>query len=131
MHPAHCFLAVFAFAAHGVMAATPASPDFTSVVRPILSRHCFKCHGPDDAARKSGLRLDQQAAATHPAKSGATAVVAGNPSQSELIRRISATSPDDLMPPPESKNPLTETEKDLLKTWVSSGAEYVDLTTTK
>ena len=29
-------------------------PDlFTAKVRPILSRYCFKCHGPDDKARKA------------------------------------------------------------------------------
>ena len=27
---------------------------FTSKVRPILARHCFKCHGPDEKARKRG-----------------------------------------------------------------------------
>src|SRR6478609_6852239 len=27
-------------------------------VRPILSDKCYKCHGPDAAARKANLRLD-------------------------------------------------------------------------
>ena len=29
-------------------------------VRPILSKNCFQCHGPDAAARQARLRLDQR-----------------------------------------------------------------------
>jgi hypothetical protein len=32
--------------------------DFHREVKPILSNMCFKCHGPDAAERKGGLRLD-------------------------------------------------------------------------
>ena len=39
--------------------ATEPKVDFNRDVRPILSDNCFACHGPDDAKRKSGLRLDQ------------------------------------------------------------------------
>lgn len=60
---------------------------FNNKVRPILARHCFKCHGPDDKARKAKLRLDQRDAALHGGRSKQPALVPGHPEQSELIRR--------------------------------------------
>src|SRR4051812_1545744 len=44
-------------------AAASAEDVFAAKVRPILARYCFKCHGPDDKARKAKLRLDDRAAA--------------------------------------------------------------------
>ena len=46
------------------------SVDFLRDVRPVLARHCFKCHGPDDQARKAKLRLDVREAAVGKARSG-------------------------------------------------------------
>ncbi len=99
-------------------------PDFTREVRPILSRHCFKCHGPDDAARKSKLRLDVREAATQPAKSGAMALVPGKPAESELVKRIFSADQDEAMPPPSTQHQLTSAEKETLKRWIAAGAEY-------
>jgi len=50
-------------------------PDFNLVIRPILSENCYKCHGPDEGARKSELRFDERAKALQPAKSGKIAIV--------------------------------------------------------
>jgi hypothetical protein len=98
--------------------ARAADVDFTRDVRPILSRHCFKCHGFDDKARKAHLRLDVREGAIK------KAIVPGKPDDSELIRRINATDADEVMPPPATKNPLTDAEKQTLKRWVAAGAEY-------
>ena len=100
------------------------APDFSRDVRPILSQHCFKCHGPDDKARKGGLRLDIRDSATKEAKSGAVALVPGQPDKSELVARIFSTDEDELMPPPSVKRTLTPEQKDTLRRWVAAGAEY-------
>jgi hypothetical protein len=110
--------------------AFPAQPvnaddvDFTRDVRPILSRHCFKCHGPDDKARKAKLRLDVRDAALRGGQSGTAALVPGKPDDSELVRRIFSTDEAEIMPPPVTKNPLSEAQKQVLKRWIAAGAEY-------
>ena len=92
-------------------------------VRPILSENCFSCHGPDSAARKAGLRLDNFAGATNQLESGVAAVVPGAPEQSELVRRIFLTD-DEQMPPEKIHKTLKPAEKELLKQWVAAGAKY-------
>src|SRR5438132_4671336 len=88
--------------------------DFSRDVRPILSRHCFKCHGPDDKARKAKLRLDVRESAIGETKSGGRPIVTGKPDESELVRRIFAAEDSDLMPPSSTKNPLTDAQKQIL-----------------
>ena len=102
------------------MAAAAANPvAFNRDIRPILADHCFRCHGPDKGNRKAKLRLDLREAALDK-----EAFVPGKPDESELIRRINTPNLDDLMPPEEIHKPLSPAQKDLLKRWISEGAEY-------
>ena len=48
-----CKMKVFALVSLVTSAALAAPVDFNSEVRPILSEHCYTCHGPDVAARNS------------------------------------------------------------------------------
>src|SRR5262245_5459452 len=68
--------------------------DFGRQIRPILANNCLKCHGPDAAERKAGLRLDVREAALGEAESGEHAIVPGKPEASELIKRITSTDAD-------------------------------------
>ena len=93
-------------------------------IRPILSENCFPCHGPDKNKRKGKLRLDLREEALKPGKSGAVAIVPGKPEESELVKRLYTSDPDELMPPAESHKTLTTAQKEALKRWVAEGAGY-------
>jgi hypothetical protein len=114
------FLALFAFP----FAVTGAEIDFARDIRPILSEHCFACHGPDANKRKGELRLDVKESAFGKAESGEVAIVPGNLEKSELARRISAADPDEVMPPPKEHKKLKPHHADLLKRWIQGGASW-------
>jgi mono/diheme cytochrome c family protein len=97
--------------------------DFSRDIRPIFSNYCFKCHGPDAKTRKAELRLDQKAGAFAD-RDGTKVIVAGNPSNSELFRRITSKDADVRMPPKSEKLQLNERQIELLKRWIEQGAKW-------
>ena len=102
-----------------------ASVDFGRDVQPILSDRCFACHGPDEAQRQAGLRLDMRDAAVVPAESGRVPVSPGDPEASELLRRVSSTDLAARMPPAYMGHaPLDASEVDTLRRWIEGGAQY-------
>ncbi|MDG2223209.1 MAG: PSD1 and planctomycete cytochrome C domain-containing protein [Rubripirellula sp.] len=107
------------------MAEIPAQPvDFSRDILPMLSEHCFQCHGPDEATRETDLRLDQQASVFTASDSGMRAIVPNDLDHSELITRIISDDPDLLMPPPESGKQLSVDQIGKLKRWVNEGAPW-------
>jgi len=117
----HLLLSFLLLAA--TLSAAEPGPSFNRDIRPILSDKCFTCHGPDKEARKAGLRLDTEAGATAD-REGLRAVVPGQPAASELIKRINATDPDEVMPPPDSHLSLSPNEKERLRRWIAEGATW-------
>ena len=88
--------------------ASAESPDFNQDVRPILSNHCFACHGPDEEHRIADVRLD----------------VADEVDLNDVLNRIMSDDPDYVMPPPELNKPLSESQVAKLTAWVEDGAAY-------
>jgi len=117
---------VLALSARHAPAAGPAAPgiEFNRDIRPILSEHCFACHGPDDNKRKAGLRLDAKDHAFKPAKSGTVVINPGQPDQSEIIRRLTTADDDDRMPPAKVGSRLKPAQIDLFRRWIADGARY-------
>ena len=90
--------------------------DFNRDVRPILSEHCWPCHGSDASkvAMSAGLRLDSFAEATKERR-GYRAISPKDLAHSRVWKRISATDEDERMPPKvQNVNPLNEAEKAVL-----------------
>ena len=85
--------------------------DFNFDVRPILSDKCYFCHGPDAENRKAKLRLDTAQGAYRALKDGGYAVKPGSLKSSAVYHRITDIDPDEMMPPPEAKNPLGEADR--------------------
>jgi hypothetical protein len=114
---------VLAGPTESIGAGLPAEPErrlqYNRDIRPILSDNCFFCHGPDKNQRKAKLRLDERENALEKA-----AIVPGKPDESELVKRLYAADPDEVMPPPETYKTLTPAQKETLKRWVAEGAEY-------
>jgi cytochrome c553 len=95
---------------------------FNRDIRPIMSRTCFRCHGPDASSRRANMRLDQREDALKP-KARGTPIVPGDPEKSEIVQRIFAS--DALVMPPASANlTLTPAEKETIRRWIAEGARY-------
>ncbi|MBX7133094.1 MAG: PSD1 and planctomycete cytochrome C domain-containing protein [Fimbriimonadaceae bacterium] len=90
-----------------------AGPDFASEVLPLLRGRCGSCHG----AEKPQGDLDVTSGAAL-LKSGT--VLAGNPDESILLRRIVGL--DGLPRMPKGFAPLDEKETQLIREWIAAGA---------
>src|SRR5580698_10555895 len=105
---------VWRIAAFVAVLALPAGAqgvEFNKNIRPILSDHCFTCHGPDAANRQARLRLDlRDGAQGH---------------ESAILQRITSMDDAKRMPPPYSGKPrLTGAEVDLLRRWIAKGTPW-------
>jgi len=98
--------------------------DFNRDVRPLLADYCYQCHGPDQAKRKGGLRLDQSEGARARLDSGHHAIVPGKPTDSRLLAVVTSTDAEEQMPPAKTGKRLNPAQVELLTRWIREGAEW-------
>jgi cytochrome c553 len=85
----------------------------------LMLARCAECHGVD--AQESNLRLDSRAAVLKGGDFG-PAAVAGKADKSELIRRVTTTNPEQMMPPDGER--LTADEVKALAAWIEAGLPW-------
>ncbi|MEN9685685.1 MAG: hypothetical protein RLZZ28_1471 [Bacteroidota bacterium] len=94
--------------------------DYATEIKPIFNKKCITCHG--GVKRQSGFSLLFRTDALAINKSGKPAIIPGDPSHSELIRRLTLKDPEERMPYKHS--PLSDQEINLLKQWIKQGAKW-------
>jgi mono/diheme cytochrome c family protein len=102
--------------------ATSAATDFNRDIRPLFAQHCTACHGGVKAAGKISFVYRDQALAE--GKSGKAAIVPGRPDDSEVIRRVTSSDPDERMPQPDHGPALSTADIQTLRRWIQEGAPW-------
>ena len=93
--------------------------DYASDVKPILSKHCFACHGA--VKQKAKLRLDT-AASIHKGGESGPAVVPGKSDESLIVDAVTGRN-GWRMPPESEGSPLSSDEIAALTAWIDQGAK--------
>ncbi len=111
--------AMVALATRIALAQVTIPVDFRTEIQPLLETSCLSCHSGDEADGE--LRLETRLLALEGGSSGA-AVVPGKPEESLLYTTIILTPDDDQLMPPDE--PLTKVQTDLVKRWITEGADW-------
>ncbi len=93
--------------------------DFTKDVQPILEARCLKCHSRGKL--RGGLSIETRTSLLAGGESG-TVLEPGKSGQSLLMKLVSGTDPDRVMPPEGER--LTAPQVATLKAWIDQGASW-------
>ena len=99
--------------------ASPSATFYTARVAPIFEEKCAICHNAEK--RKGKLRLDSFENVMHGGKDGIV-IKPGDPSHSELFRRVNLSPDEKDFMPTDGKPPLTPSEIKVIELWIASGA---------
>lgn len=97
---------------------------FNQNVQPILATKCYPCHGPDDAKREAGLRLDLKEGMYDTLESGFMPINLGDLSESAILKRITTSDHELMMPPPDFPKKIKPEEIAVITQWIENGGEW-------
>jgi mono/diheme cytochrome c family protein len=103
-------LALALVAVLGARASAQGDENIARRAQALLTDRCFRCHGPDESARKADLRFDRG-----PSLGDAR-------TRAEMQRRLRTPDLEERMPPPEANLELSAEELALLERWLEDGA---------
>ena len=112
-------------------AASVSAVDYAKDIQPIFDNSCVKCHkAPYKDERtgrmkkpKAGLRMDSYEELMKGSEDGAV-VKPGNPEESSTYKLTNLPADhDDVMPPQDKADPLTDAQKKLVYDWIKAGAK--------
>ncbi|MCL6265047.1 DUF1553 domain-containing protein [Flagellimonas myxillae] len=94
--------------------------DFATQVKPILNKKCISCHG--GVKKNAGFSVLFEEEALGNTEAGRPAIIPGNASASEMIKRLKEKDPELRMP--YEQEPLSNAEIELLSEWIDQGAQW-------
>ena len=94
---------------------------FSKAILPVFEKKCVTCHNPKK--KKGGLILTDKENILKGGENGVV-IVAGNPVESEMIKRLYLEVEHEDHMPPSGKPQLTKKEILLLEQWIKRGADF-------
>lgn len=94
---------------------------YTDMIKPLLDQHCSSCHSAKK--QKGNLRLDEVELIRKGGKHGVV-VIAGDPTGSEMYKRILLPIEEKHHMPPRGKKQLSSSEAELLREWILQGCDF-------
>jgi hypothetical protein len=95
---------------------------FNRDIRPILTTQCTGCHGGVKEAGGISFVFREKALAS--GDSGNPTIKPGHPELSEIMRRITSSDPEVVMPQPEHGPPLPAADVEKIRQWIAQGAPW-------
>ncbi len=115
------FIFIVIFAPPTIAADPQTEINFETQILPILQNRCFTCHSAPKP--KGDLQLDSLNGIE--TSQHGEIIIPGEPENSRLYQRITLPEGETgIMPPPDTSEPLTTQEIDLIRKWMTQGADY-------